>query len=216
MGTAFVFPGGDPPDPAVLRGLGGADVVIAADSGVEHALALGCAVDLVVGDLDSVEPDTLEQARAGGATVEQHPTAKDATDFELALGAARARGVDRIFVLGGAGGRLDHFLANVLALTSGSLAGVRVEARMGEADVVVVRDEAELDGAVGDLCSLLPVGGVARGVRTDAMRFRLDDEDLAPGATRGVSNELTAPRATVSVRDGVLVAVLPDARRTGR
>jgi thiamine pyrophosphokinase len=87
---------------------------------------------------------------------------------------------------------------------------------MGEADVVVVRDEAELDGAVGDLCSLLPVGGVARGVRTDAMRFRLDDEDLAPGATRGVSNELTAPRATVSVRDGVLVAVLPDARRAGR
>ena len=63
----------------------------------------------------------------------------------------------------------------------------------------------------GSLCSLLPVGGVAHGVRTEGLRFPLHDEDLLPGSTRGVSNEFTAREATVSVRDGVLLAVQPHA-----
>ena len=42
----------------------GADLVIAADSGLAHARALGVHVDLVIGDLDSVDPAALD-ARGG-------------------------------------------------------------------------------------------------------------------------------------------------------
>ncbi len=90
MRTALVFAGGERPPPSAVDGLLAADVVIAADSGLGHALALGCAVDLVVGDLDSVDPDDARRARRpAGAVVEQHPADKDATDLELALDAAR-------------------------------------------------------------------------------------------------------------------------------
>jgi thiamine pyrophosphokinase len=213
MRTALVFAGGERPPPSVVDGLLDADVVIAADSGLGHALALGCAVDLVVGDLDSAEPDELVRATAAGAVVEQHPADKDATDLELALDAARARGVERIVVIGGHGGRVDHFVANLLLLASPSLAALRVEARLGDAWVVVVRDHMDLHGDIGDLCSLLPLGGVAHGVVTRGLRFPLRSEDLEPGSTRGVSNVFVEPHAEVSLTEGVLLAVLPQPRK---
>jgi thiamine pyrophosphokinase len=209
MRTALVFAGGDRPPPSSLDGLLPADVIIAADSGLGHALALGCRVDLVVGDLDSADPADLERAAAAGSVIERHPVAKDTTDLALALDAARARGVDRIVVIGGHGGRLDHFLANALALTAPALEGIHVEARMGDAVVLVVRDRVEILGAAGDLCSLLPIGGVARRVTTEGLRFPLRAEDLEPGSTRGVSNEFVTSRAQVSLTDGVLLAILP-------
>jgi thiamine pyrophosphokinase len=187
--------------------------VIAADSGLDHAHELGVAVDVVVGDLDSVDPDTLAAAELAGTIVERHPTAKDATDLELALLAARDRGALEIVVVGGHGGRLDHFLANALLLASPALADVRVRARIGDADVFVVRDRVELTGAPGALCSLLPVGGPAEGVRTEGLRFPLAGETLFPASTRGVSNELVATAATVSLEHGVLLAILPEPRK---
>jgi thiamine pyrophosphokinase len=210
--TAIVFAGGDPPASAVLRGLPEGDVVLAADSGLDYALALGVVVDVVVGDLDSVRPESLEAAVRAGAVVERHPTAKDATDLELALLAARDRGAAEIIVVGGHGGRPDHFLANVVLLASPTLADVRVRARIGDAEVIVVREHAELSAAPGALCSLLPVGGPAEGVRTEGLRFPLDGETLVPGSTRGVSNEFVVPVATVTVERGALLAVLPDLR----
>ena len=90
--VAFVFAGGDPPAPSVLDDLPEATVVIAADSGLHHAIALGCTVDVVVGDLDSADPAVVADVEARGAVIERHPVAKDATDLELALLAARDRG----------------------------------------------------------------------------------------------------------------------------
>lgn len=209
VSTALVFAGGDPPARTALRDLPPADLVIAADSGLAYARALGVVVDLVVGDLDSVDRADLDAAVAAGAAVERHPTAKDATDLELALLAARDRGAGEIVVVGGHGGRLDHFLANVLLLGTTELAGVQVWARLGDATVTVVRDRAELAGSPGALCSLLPVGGPAEGVRTERLRFPLDRETLFPGSTRGVSNEFLATTAVVTLERGVLLAVVP-------
>jgi thiamine pyrophosphokinase len=210
MGSvALVFAGGDPPGAEALRDLPAHDLAIAADSGLEHAIAAGFAVDVVVGDLDSADPGMVADAAAHGAVIEQHPTAKDATDLELALIAARDRECSRIVVVGGHGGRLDHFVANLLLLASPELSALTIEARVADGRVFVVRDAVELRGSPGELCSLLAIGGAAYGVRTDGLRFPLRGETLYPGSTRGISNEFVDDSAVVSLDDGVLLAVLP-------
>jgi thiamine pyrophosphokinase len=209
--VAVVFAGGEPDDGDVAARLPDADAtVIAADSGVEHALALGRSVDLVVGDFDSADPAVVEAAAAGGAEVRRYPADKDQSDLELALQAARAGGASKVIVVGGYGGRLDHFLANALLLASPSFAELNIEALVGDALITVIHRDARLSGTPGDLCSLLAVGGPARGVRTSGLRFPLDGEDLLPGSTRGVSNEFVEPVATVSLEHGALLAVQPD------
>lgn len=206
--TVVVVAGGGPPHPDVIRDLPADALVIAADSGLIHARALGLPVDAVVGDLDSLDPEALAAAEAAGATVQRHDEAKDQTDLELAMDAAMSSHPDRIVVVGSDGGRLDHLLAGVLLLAAPRYGNAAIEARLGPARVTVVRGRVTLSGEPGDLVTLVPVG-VAVGVRTEGLLYPLRDEDLHAGTTRGVSNELIAATATVTVADGVLLAVQP-------
>ena len=146
-----VFVGGDRlSDEAAARLVPGA-FVVAADSGVEQAQAHGWPIDVAVGDFDSVDPAALARAEASGARIERHPPAKDATDLELALAVAAATGPDEIVVAGGAGGRLDHLLGGLLALTDDAYAHIRVSAHVGVARVHVVRDQLVVAAQVGEL-----------------------------------------------------------------
>jgi thiamine pyrophosphokinase len=190
--------------------------VIAADGGAGTALGLGLHVDELIGDLDSVSAQDEARVTKAGGRVRRYPVAKDATDLELALAAAVTREPPPrlVLVLGGAGGRLDHLLAGALLLASPDWAGAdatrtHVQAWLGRAKITVIRGRAELAAAPGEIVSLLAVGGVARGVTTSGLRYPLDDHDLRPGTSLGVSNEFTSARATVTVRGGVLLAVQP-------
>lgn len=205
MRTALVVTGGDPVSEEALADLLPADFVVAADSGLDHADRLGLQPDLVIGDFDSVSAAALARFRG---PIERHPVAKDATDLELALEAAVARRPDRIVVVGGHGGRLDHFIANALVLTTVP-ADIDVEWRAGEAAIHLVRSTSRIRGRIGAKVSLVPVGGDGRGVTTEGLRWPLRDETLRSGSTRGVSNEFEATEATVSVEEGTLLAIVP-------
>jgi thiamine pyrophosphokinase len=208
---SLVFAGGDPPPDAVRDHLPGDAFVIAADSGLDHALALGRSVDLVVGDLDSVTAPALDAAVTSGTTVEEHSVHKDATDLELALDAARDRGATHVTVVGGHGGRVDHFAANLLLLASARYESLVVDGWVGTALITVVRGTRRLAGPPGSLCTLLAMGGPAEGVTTRGLRYPLDGEVLLAGSSRGVSNELVEADAEVTVASGTLLAIQPDA-----
>ncbi|MDF1596524.1 MAG: thiamine diphosphokinase [Acidimicrobiia bacterium] len=204
--TAIVLAGGDIVNPDVIEDLPDDAFIVAADSGLDRALGLGLEVDLLVGDMDSVSADALSAYRE--TPVERHPTEKDHTDLELALRAAMRMGVDRIIIVGGSGGRLDHFLANALLVSSADFSDVDVEWLTGDARLHVVHGTTRIHSAPGCHISLLAVHGPVRGIRTEGLRWELKDEDLLPGATRGVSNIFEQPVATVSVREGTLLAIL--------
>jgi thiamine pyrophosphokinase len=186
-----------------------ARAVVAADGGLDRAASLGLAVDVVVGDLDSVSPVELERAEAKGVRVVRHPEAKDATDLELALDEAVALGAKRVLVVASAGGRLDHLLASLLLLGSERYEALEVDAFVGEALVHVIRGERTMHGTAGDLVTLLALGEPASGVTTEGLAYPLADDSLDAGSTRGVSNVFVGGEATVSVARGVLLAVRP-------
>lgn len=211
--TVLVVAGGDPPSPEVSRALPPAAMCIAADSGIDHARALGLTPDLAVGDFDSVSSDGLKWVIDLGATVARHPAAKNETDLELALDAAIASEPDQIVVIAIAGGRTDHLLANISLLARSQYRGPEVDAYMGTSVISVIHDRRTLDGEVGETLTLLPVGGDVGGVTTTGLRYPLDREPLPAGTTRGVSNVFDAPSATVSIESGVLLAIRPDRLR---
>lgn len=209
--TWIVVTGGDPPDPGVVAQLPCHAEVLGVDRGVAHARDLGLHVSVAVGDFDSLDETTLADAEADGAEVQSHPRAKDATDLELGLVAAEAAGARRVVVVGGGGGRLDHLLANAFLLAADRFSRLTLEAHLGPAWVAVVRPGSmtTVTGRAGDTVSLLPVGGPACAVTTTGLAYPLDDEDLAAGTTRGVSNELLDGTATVAIGGGALLVVVP-------
>ena len=209
----IVFGGGNPPSPRAIEHLPAGALVIAADSGYDHARAHGIDVDELVGDLDSISPDALEAAKAAGVPIDVYPAAKDATDLALALLTARDAGAAHITVVAGDGGRLDHLLTGLLALADPALADAVVEAWIGDAWVRALHGpgRAEIHGRPGELVTLAAVGGPAIGVRTEALVYPLHDETLEPGSTRGVSNVFEGTEAMVSLAEGTLLIVQPEA-----
>jgi thiamine pyrophosphokinase len=198
--------------PDLADAIDAARLTIAADGGLAHAERAGRSVDVIVGDLDSVEPRALARAREAGCEVIAHPTEKDATDLDLALELALERwdgpGRPDVLVVGGHGGRLDHLLGNLLVLTAERFVGARLRGWLGTDLVHVVRDEQLLDAAPGTTVSLLAVHGAATGVTTSGLRFPLADEPLPAGSSRGLSNEVLTTPARITVGSGVLLVVL--------
>ncbi len=206
---AVVFTGGDAPGQDSVADLPGDRFVVAADAGLAHARDLGIAVDVAVGDFDSVSDEVLSDAAARGVQVLRHPRAKDQTDLELALDLAVGSGAPRILVVGGQGGRLDHSLGNVASLVTPRLVTRHVEARSGRSRIFVARTETTFTGVPGEYVSLLAWQGPARGVRTEGLRWSLAGEQLEPGSSLGLSNELIGTEGRVALDAGVLLVVLP-------
>jgi thiamine pyrophosphokinase len=175
------------------------DLVIAADGGALAAPR----VDLLIGDLDSLPDGTTARL------VERHPEEKDASDLELALDAAARYEPERVLVLAGGGGRLDHLLGVLLLLGSDRYAGIEIDARIGTASVHVVRRLRVLRGSPGGTVSLFALHGPATGVRTHGLVYPLCGETLEPGSSRGLSNAFVDEEASIEVADGVLLAVRP-------
>jgi thiamine pyrophosphokinase len=206
---AIVVAGGDaaPDDAAQLTG---ADLVIAADSGAMWLAATRVRPDLLIGDMDSVEPALLDRLAAEGVAIERHPADKDASDAELAVERAVEAGADEVVILGALGGqRLDHELANLLLLGNGAWRGHRLRIVRGGTTVraLPAGERLTLVGAEGDLVTLLAVDGDAVGARTHGLRFPLNGETLRLGSSRGLSNSVEHPPASVSLQRGTLLVI---------
>ncbi len=221
-----VVAGGSPPDPRVMTRLAdvapgtGPPTVIAADRGFDHALELGLQPDMLIGDLDSIKPESIEQAMADGVRIERHPPDKEATDLELALDRATALAPTVTVLIGtGPDDRLDHLAAQFGLLASPAFASTAIDAWIGRAHLQVVHGPGDrtIRGRPYELVTLLPVGGPAVGVTTTGLRFSLHGETLDPFSTRGVSNEIAATLpdraadATVALERGTLLIIRPNA-----
>ena len=95
-----------------------ADLVIAVDGGGVVCLEGGVTPDVLVGDLDSADSETVDTAARARRPSPPLPAEKDATDLELAIAEARAQGADEIVVTAATSGRLDHTLAALAALAA--------------------------------------------------------------------------------------------------
>jgi len=182
--------------------------LIAADGGARVAERLGVTLDTIIGDMDSVDEAQLDRLIRTGIEVYRHPPAKNETDLELALLYAVEHGSRWIRVIGAIGGRLDQTLSNVYLLGLPALRSLDVRLVSGNEEALLMwPGTLTLVGAPGDTVSLLPVSGIARGVRTESLLYPLKGEDLLFGPARGMSNEMLGESAQVHLREGALLVL---------
>ena len=206
---AILFANGEPTDADAIRSfIRTDDVIICADGGSRHALALGLNPDLVIGDLDSIAPDDLRALQRLGCPIERHPVDKDATDLELALLAAQRLGAAEVMLVAALGGRLDQTLGNLMLMANPSFADLHLTLVDGRQIVNVVRDQITISGSAGDTVSALALSPVVEGLTYHTgLRWPLHNATLPFGSTRGISNEMTGDTAHISLRSGILLVI---------
>lgn len=207
-----VVTGSAPLHPAAVAAVADVSTVIAADGGLDHALAAGLRPAALVGDLDSVSSDGMAWADAHAA-IARHDPDKDRTDTELALATAADLVPGRLTLVAGAGDRLDHTLAALGALGNPALTAIPVvEAWWGGHYLRVLHGpaRARLRGLpTGAVVSLLSVHGTCEGVSVSGVRWPLEGARLEPLVGHGVSNETVDDTVELAVTEGVLTVVVP-------
>lgn len=193
------------PSPHIRDLVAGADCLVGVDGGSRHLLALDIQPHIVIGDMDSIAPDTLRTYQETGVTLHPHPAKKDATDLELAMDLAFSGGATRITFLGMTGGRLDHTLANVLLLARCLDRGIPACVTNADQTIHMTDSVLNLTGCVGDTLSLVPVTPEVRGVTLTGLEYPLREATLNFASTWGMSNVLTSSLAQVRLRHGRLL-----------
>lgn len=186
------------------------DLLVAANGGTRHCFSLGFLPQVVVGDLDSIAEAEIAGLHASGVEIVQHPARKDYTDLELAVSYALERGAQEILILGAFGERWDQTLANLLLPAASRFEKCSIRLLDGNQEVLVIRagQVVEISGNPGDVVSLVPLGGEARGITTQGLEYPLENGTLNFGSTRGISNVLLGEKATVQLRSGLLLCIV--------
>lgn len=182
---------------------------IAVDSGLQLAHQHKVKVDLVVGDMDSVDLELLSKYEQQGSIVSRFPIEKDETDFELALMAAQNYFADRLMVIGGGGGRIDHLLTNIAIACGSPTEKWIVEMYADHERIRVCRpgQSCTFDATLGGTISLIPIGSLAKGVTTSGLKWNLVNSTLRTDKGLGVSNVATGNIVEVSVEQGSIAVI---------
>ena len=156
--------------------------VVAADSGADRLLALGCTPQAVIGDLDSISERARDLLKPRLFPIAE----QDSTDFAKALRSIMA---PFIIGIGFSGGRLDHALAALNGLVAHP---DRYCLLLGGRDVTFLAPRAlDLILPLGSRLSLFPMGPVQG--TSDGLRWPLQGLRFEPGGRIGTSNQVTGP-----------------------
>lgn len=211
MMTAVIFSGGDLPAECARRARSAADradLTICADSGFCHARGLEVSPHIIVGDFDSYAGELPEDCEIHRSVPE-----KDDTDTLLAVKIAIERGCNNIELFGALGGsRFDHAFANIQTMIYAREHGcdLRICGKQNLALQGPEEGAAEYyRGAPGDFFSVFALTEKVRIISMTGVKYPLENYDMLRSYPIGVSNEITAEKAVISIENGLALIVFP-------
>jgi thiamine pyrophosphokinase len=216
LGLAFI--GGEGPLPGYCRVLAqDADIIVAADSGLQSAENAGVRPDWIIGDMDSL--DSLKRLEKYPAErVQRFPKDKDSTDTEMALDLLWEKGCTRVILVGGGGGRLDHLLA-IRSLFEREKFPERWITRAEDVRCLdsssdfkgksnISGDELNLEMPIGSLVSIFPLGEGYWEAESSGLKWPLSSLNWNRGSF-GISNRTDKETFSIRVIRGRFMIIVP-------
>lgn len=161
--------------------------------------------NIIIGDFDHGENDAPSFSTAEFIRL---PSEKDDTDTMLCVRYALEKGADAIVIVGGIGGRLDHTFANLQTLAFIKKQGVTARLITEDNEAFLISDQMQIIKKDGWYLSVFAYDNICTGVTISGTKYEVTDVSLDTSFPLGVSNEITAEKATVSVKNGTLLVIL--------
>lgn len=206
----MIVAGAPEDDPTAYRELLAGATVIAADGGWRLCQRAGVTPGLLVGDMDTLSAEEVQQAVAEGSELRRFPPNKDQSDLELALLAAQELKARRLTILGALGGQWDHCLANLLApLSLCWRLGIWGRLLAETAEIYLLQPGSyRFHGRPGQRVSLAALSSEVTGVTLEGMDYPLENGSFRREQTVGLANGLSRPSARLQLGTGELLVTL--------
>ena len=206
MSRALILANGLPPRAEFLkRAIARSALFVCADGGANIALLHGTMPHAIVGDLDSVSPETLTSF---GAIEVIHDKDTERTDTEKAIEWVLAHGpFEEIVILGAMAGRLDHVVGH-LSLLRRFLGRTPIVLEDEPARAWLASGQVSITDPPGTVVSFYAVGEPATGVTTSGLRYALRGARLELGSQDSVSNVVDVVPASITIDRGELLVIV--------
>lgn len=180
------------------------DLVIAADGGYDHLIHMGLRADIVLGDFDSVTSNEVwEDTICEKYT---YPAEKDDTDMMLAIRLGLSRGYNTYAIYGGLGGRLDHTIANIQALSFLAAKGANAVLYHKNYELTVIKNSSyTIPKDITGYVSIFSLSDKSENVTIRGLKYEISGLTLLNTFPLGVSNETTGKKGIISVEKGTLL-----------
>lgn len=184
-----------------------ADYVIGVDRGAYWLIKNRVIPDVAIGDFDSVTKIEFQKIEKKIQKIISHPVAKDATDLELAVEHAQTLNPKEVGIFGAIGTRFDHSFAGIqllLKLSSYNIYGYIVD---NFNEITIVRRVLKLSPSkIFRYVSIFPLHEKAM-ITLTGFRYNVLRQPFVCGSTLGVSNEIVASSACVTIHKGTVLLV---------
>jgi thiamine pyrophosphokinase len=186
------------------------DFLIAVDGGYDVCRMWNLEPDLIVGDLDSMEPENrafLEKEQ--GERIVKLPCEKDNTDTLAALRIGLSRGYRDFVLYGCMGGRSDHMFANIQCLLFLKNQGADGTLLTEKEEIFLLQNESRsLGKRAKGFFSIFALQNRVLGVTIRGAKYPLTDALLENDFPIGTSNEFIGEEAVLTVQNGALLVVI--------
>ena len=205
--TLFVLGGSPPSDELLAWRYEEADHRVAVDSGFLAFRNAELKPDVLIGDMDSCGLDESLEPDASLRMIKLSD--QDTTDFEKALEWMRKETrTMKLIILGGLGGRSDHFLSNLMSSCCQEPAfEITFDDEKEWVRRVTGQSPLRLVGRNGAHVSLLPLTPCSK-VSTTGLKWNLEEQDLSHYEGSSQSNLAVSDSVTVSCSSGNLFVIL--------
>ncbi|QUB95038.1 thiamine diphosphokinase [Leptotrichia sp. oral taxon 218] len=184
-------------------------ICFCADGGANFAFQYGKVPEMIIGDLDSIEKKVLEYYKSKNILIKKFPKDKDFTDFELILKeinkiSENKNFVEKIFVVGGLGKRIDMTLSNLFIMEKyKNLVFLQENEEIFYAEKsFVLKNKKECE------FSIIPISEKVEKLTLKGFKFETDKIDVKRENSRLVSNVILENEASVEFENGKLIIIL--------
>ncbi len=182
-------------------------VIVCADSGYIFAQKHGIAVDVLVGDFDSLSEAGYDIPDRDIKVLTFNPE-KDQSDTQLCVDFLASSGIKEIYIFGALGGkRFDHAFANIQLLEYGLLKGLQIYIINENSEIFMISDNSvTIKGKKGDYISVFALHEAEK-INYSGLKYSLTDGYMKSSVPLGLSNSMEEDEVTISVEKGVLLII---------
>ncbi len=184
------------------------DFIICADGGTNYCLDANLVPDIIIGDLDSIEENSLKTIEYQKIPIVKFPVKKDNTDTELAIDYLIEKGFRDITILGALGTRMDHTLGNIFLLKK--LRDKKVKGKIIDHHNIIylVDNELKIKKQRNSYVSIIPITDNGIQVSLNGFEYPLSKAKLEFSSTLGISNEIKGSYGYIKIHSGIALVII--------
>lgn len=205
MKKCIILANGTPPPKNVFNYLhkAGYETLICADGGANSAVKYDLLPDYIIGDLDSIKPETYDYYFERTKIIQIKR--QNDTDVEKCLKFAIKQKYDVAVLLGATGNRLDHSLCN-LGIVLKFYDTIKISIIHEESILKPYSGVVSLKTFPGETISLYGFDGKTK-ITSAGLKYKLNNTALPFGKKESTSNVANGEEVTLKIKNGIAFVV---------